>query len=369
MQTLHKAHGSGAETHATFRVGRSRKISIRRWPRLQCLSYRGKNLIAQSTVGCSAWITSLAFTVLLLATACKRQSPPTIAFIPQTTADDVWEPAHMGALDEAKQTEYRIYWNGPTSEDDIHTQISLLDRAIDRNDAGIILAPDQALALMMPVQKAVLRNIPTVVVGSPLRLPATGKLFYVLNDEDVEGKIAARRIGQQIHGKGTIAVLGLNPDMAGLILRMHSFEITLGREFPHITIVARHMGAYNEEQAEQSARDTLTSNPHLNAIFALTRTATTGAFHALKDSGRSKYVMLIGCDQKYQLLYYLSQGEIDSIIAENTYEMGHQAVRMIIAERMGRLVPNLVQIRPVLITRENMYSRDYTDLLIHDGRN
>jgi hypothetical protein len=49
-----------------------------------------------------------------------------------------------------------------------------------------------------------------VVTGTDLGLAPGGKLAYVLNDERSGGQMATRRIGELLHGQGTVAVLGIS---------------------------------------------------------------------------------------------------------------------------------------------------------------
>src|SRR5207248_1385861 len=79
---------------------------------------------------------------------------PLIAVIPRTSGSPFWEPVHVGAEIAARSTNIKIYWNAPTREDDIQGQIALVDAVIDRKYQGLILAPDQALALITPVRRA-----------------------------------------------------------------------------------------------------------------------------------------------------------------------------------------------------------------------
>jgi ribose transport system substrate-binding protein len=266
------------------------------------------------------------------------------------------------------QSAYSIHWTGPTSLNDIQAQINLLDRAIDRRSAGIILAPNNPLALMMPVRRAVLLGIPTVVIASPLPLAASNKLFYVLNDEEEEGKIAARRIGVRLNGRGSVAILGLNPDDGGLLPRMRSFEGTLRREFPGIAILSRHLESNSEAQAEQTAHALLTGSRSPDAILALTDTATRGVVQAIGDNNRDKRIVLVSCDQGSETLYSLSLGKVDSIVAENTFEMGKQAAELILSARSGNTAGGTMSIKPLLITRENMYSPELLHILTQDVR-
>jgi len=125
------------------------------------------------------------------------------------------------------------------------------------------------------------------------------------------------------------------------------------------------MGSEDAGQAEHTAQEVLASQPQLNAIFALSGAATSGAFRALRDQHKSQQVLLIGCDQQYGQLYYLSQGAIDSIIAQNTYEMADHAIKMIIAQTNGQGVPRLVFVKPVLLTHDNLYEPQFAPLLTY----
>lgn len=59
-----------------------------------------------------------------------------------------------------------LYWRAPTREDDIETQISLVEHVAQGNYQGLVLAPDQALSLISPVRLVLSRRIPTVIIGS-----------------------------------------------------------------------------------------------------------------------------------------------------------------------------------------------------------
>jgi ribose transport system substrate-binding protein len=302
--------------------------------------------------------------LLLIAAGCGQKTR-TIALLPRETADDLWEPAHKGAVNAARGSGFRVYWNGPTRPDDFQRQILLLDQSIRRGDEGIVIAPDQSLALMTPVLRAISAGLPTVVLGSQLPMPAAGALSYVLNDEDEEGKIAAARLCERLHGKGTIAVLGVDPGTPGIVRRLHAFQAAIHRQCHDLTIVDVRMGSEDKSQAEHAAQEVLANQPQLNAIFALTGASTVGAFRALRDGHKSQQVLLVGCDQQYGQLFYLSQGAIDSIIAQNTYEMADRAIKMIIAERNGRRVAHLAFVKPVLLTHDNLYDAQFAPLLTY----
>jgi len=305
--------------------------------------------------------------VFLLCGSCGKPSLPTVAFIPRTSGTTLWEPAHAGAEVAARSTQMKIYWNAPTREDDVQGQIALVERVIDRKYQGIVLAPDQSLALITPVRRALSKGIATVIIGSPLPIPPGGKLSYILNDEVEAGRLAASRIAQLLHGKGSIAVLGINPDIAGIMTRARSLETSLAQDHPQIRIVEKHMGSFNVPQDQQVAEETLRLNPDLNGIVALTSASTRATSLALAHTQLDRPVKLVGFDGP-DALPLLLDPYLDSVIIQNSREMGLEAVKTIAAQLHGQQVVAEVKLSPVLVTRENFNSPEVREMISMDWR-
>lgn len=292
----------------------------------------------------------------------------TIAFIAQTTGNELWEAAHAGAQRAASRDGFRIYWNAPTRSDDVERQIELIDAAIRRRDAGLVIAPVQYLALMSPLREAMARHIPVTVVGTSVPIPPGNGLVFVLNDDTAMGQMAARRIGTLLHGSGTVALLGINPNLTGNWLRSKSLESTLASEFPGISIVARRASSPTFDEAAEEVEQILLGNSHIDAIVSLTSSDSEGALTALRLLHRTGDIRLVGCDQELDLMEGIRDGQVDSIIAENSYAIGDRAEENIAALRRGRAVAATVLIPPLLITRDNIDHPDVQHILSVDWR-
>jgi ribose transport system substrate-binding protein len=302
-----------------------------------------------------------AIFLVCIGSGCRSGSPATIAFIPRTSGTLLWEPAHIGAEIAAHKIQTKVYWNAPTREDDVQGQIALLERVIDRSYVGIVLAPDQALALISPVRRALSKGIPTVVIGSPLAIPPGGKLTYILNDDEQAGKMAAARIARLLHGKGLVAILGIDPDITGVMIRGRSLERALTQNYPEIRIVEKHMGSFNVPYEQQIAEETLRENPNLNAIVALTSASTRGACSALARIHQIHPVKLVGFDDP-DIRGPLHNDKLDSLIVQNSPEMGRRAIEAIAAQLQGKSVPPEIKLRPTLVTRENVDSAEVREI-------
>lgn len=310
--------------------------------------------------------TGLACAFALWPAACGSHPQIRIAVIPQTEGTNLWEAEHTGTEQAADPAGIFIYWNAPTREDDVEAQIALVDRVVDKNYQGLVLAPDQALSLIMPVRRALAHGIPTVIIGSPLSIPAGGNLSYILNDDEEGGRLAAERAAALLHGHGTVAILGINPDITGIMIRARTFEQFAAQNYPGIRIVEKRVGSFNAPHEQQMAEETLRANPDLDLIVALMSTTVDGALSALETTEKNHQVRVIGFDLGGYPLYNGRQRNLDSVVQEDTRSMGQQAIELIRARLLGQPVPATVHLHPKLITRDNMNSPDVRLMLSQD---
>lgn len=296
----------------------------------------------------------------LFTVGCKRP-PPTVAVIPRTCGTALWEPEHAGAAAAARSIGLDLYWNGPMRDDDIQMQISLVEKSVNRGMAGIVVSPIETLPMRTPIRRVLNRGVPVVVIDTELGIPPGPKLAYVLNDEQAGGQIAARRIGMRLGGKGSIAILGIDPGLNSNIARERSFETTLAGEFPGIHVAVRRLGLSSVPQEQHDAEELLAANPTIDAIVALSLAATRGTYYALVEFDKANAIKLVGFDQ--DLIPPIRNGGIDSIILQNTFAMGRIAMDLISGEIHGSGSASSIYVPPVLMTRENVDSPEIRQIL------
>jgi ribose transport system substrate-binding protein len=306
-------------------------------------------------------LTTLA--LLVCFPSCNRSSN-IVAVIPRACGTPLWEPLHAGATHIASHDGMSVYWNASPREDDVAGQIDFLEKIVARDYAGIIITPDQTLPLRSPVRHIIADGLPMVVVGTNLGIAPSAKLSYVLNDDAAGGQMAARRIGQILKGHGSIAILGINPQLTGISIRERSFEDTLEKEYPSIHVVARRLGYYSVPQEQQVAEDLLNSGISLDAIVALSHISTRGVFYALVEFDKTGTIKLVGFDQ--DLMPPIRTGGIDSVVMERTYDMGRIAMELMDGLIHGRHVQGVSVVPPLLMTRENIDSSDIRQQLTAD---
>jgi len=316
-------------------------------------------------LGASLHLLYFAWAALFLLAGCRKNPQIAIAVVPRTCGDMLWEPEHGGAQKAAFETGARLYWNAPTREDDVDGQIALVERISSENFQGLVLAPDQSRALITPVRRAMQHGLSVVIVGSPLPVPPSDRLSYVLNDEEAGGRLAAQRLGTILHGRGSVAILGIDSDIAGIVLRARSLEQFLATHYPNIHIL-KMIGSFNLPHEQQVAAETFKANPDLDVVVTLTSTSTVGVVSALASMRPSHRISIIAFDPDSNLGF--DSPNLDSVVIEDTRKMGADAVQLIAAKLHGATVPAVTLLEPVLVLRENVNSTQVQQLLSRDWR-
>jgi ribose transport system substrate-binding protein len=265
----------------------------------------------------------------------------------------LWDQEHCGATVAAEKLKCHLYWNAPTSENDMAGQVSLVDRVGRGKYQGLVLAPNHTLGIRAPLRRALAAGLPVVIVSAQLDLPASSKLGYIVNDDEKMGELAAAELARLIHGKGSIALVGLARFAPGITLRVRGAESFLASRFPDIHVVSRVVGAYDASRAEGLINAAVDSYPRLKGVLSFTAASTRGVYAALKSRSLQKSIGLVGCEQDSDLMGYVASGEIAAVLAENTYRMGYEAVGLISDSLAGKPLPARSVVPPLLITKQN----------------
>ena len=330
-----------------------------------CRGLHSARVLFPTSVPSTVHRSCLLSAVLALALACGCQSKgklPIIAVIPQMATEEIWLEEHAGVLRAAGKAGLGIYWNGADREDDVQRQISLVDQVAAGRYAGLVLAPSQELALMLPVRRVVERHIPVVIVSSPLTLPPGKSLAYIVNDEQETGALAADAIGRRLHGRGRVALLGIDPMQIGVIERMRAFEQALRSKYPAMRITERKPGTLDTITSKQMAVEALMAEPRVDAALALNFTAALGLSQAEQMLPSRRRIPIVVCGQDGELVTLLKAGVIDTFIAQDAYAMGYQAMQEIVRMRQGLPVPAQTAMKPILVNASNV---DDSSVLAH----
>jgi ribose transport system substrate-binding protein len=215
---------------------------------------------------------------------------------------------------------------------------------------------------MRPVQDAVREGIPVVIIDSALQ--GSDFTSYVATDNYKGGVLAARRLGELLHGRGRIFLIRYQEGSASTVQREAGFYDTLTKEIPGIVILVKdqYAGA-TTETAYQLAENLISRFPDVEGVFAPNESSTFGTLRALQESGLAGKVVFVGFDSSPKLVQGLRDGHLRGLVLQNPDKMGYLGVKTIVAHLRGEPVEKVIDTGVVLATKDNMDSPEIRALL------
>ena len=84
---------------------------------------------------------------------------------------------------------------------------------------------------------------------------------------------------------------------------------------------------------------------------------------AIKQKGLAGKIVLVGFDSSPNLIEDLKAGAIDSLVLQNPFKMGYEAVKGMVAKLDGQAPPKKVDTGVKLLTKENLDTPEMQQLL------
>jgi ribose transport system substrate-binding protein len=294
--------------------------------------------------------TALLLSIAMLAGGCARQDRKRVAVIPKGRTHLFWQTVHAGAIAASREANLDIVWNGPATETDFSGQLQIVEAMINQRVDAIVLAPVDKTALVGVVERAAREKIPVVIFDSGI--DTENFVAQVATDNYGAGQAAAARMARILGGKGKVAMVAVQPGGASTMEREQGFEDAIRKNHPGIQIVDKRYGMADFAKSLGVTENMLTAHADLDALFASNESSTVGAVQALK--ARKGRVKLVGFDSSPNLLEDLEAGVIDSLVAQDPFRMGYEAVQAAALKLSGGNPEKIRSLPALVVTRENL---------------
>lgn len=239
---------------------------------------------------------------------------PRVALIMKSLANEFFSTMADGAKthQQAHADDYDLIVNGIKDERDVSRQAAIVNEMVASGVDIIVIAPADSKALVPALRKA--KKAGVIVINIDNRLDAE-----VLEKEGVEipfvgpdNKAGAREVGDYLASmlnKGdSVAVL------EGIRTSFNAQQRRLGFEeamkAAGINIVDSQTAEWEMSNANKIASSMLSEHPEIKAILAANDNMAMGAVAAVKSSGRSGEVRIVGFDNISAVQQAIKEGKI-----------------------------------------------------------
>lgn len=295
--------------------------------------------------------TSLTFAMTSNAFAAGGE----IAVIVKSTNSNFWQNVQKGATSSIKDAKgYTMSFQGPASESAVADQVNLVENAVNRKVAGIVLAPSDPDALIPAIKKAWEAKIPVVLLDS--MISDSGKQYYqsfLATDNEAAGALCAKELIAKVGKTGKIAVMSYVAGAGSEIGRVGGFTKYIQAN-SKLQIVGPFYSQSQMATALNQTTDVLTSNPDLVGIFGANEPTAVGMGRAITQAGKAGKVTAVGFDGNQDLQGFVKDGTINAIAVQGSYQMGSLGVKTVVSAIEGKTIAKFVNTGVVMVNKANI---------------
>jgi ribose transport system substrate-binding protein len=170
------------------------------------------------------------------------------------------------------------------------------------------------------------------------------------------GKVAADNLGQQIGGKGTVAVINVNPGISTTDARIQGFANEMKAKYPNVKVLATQYDNDSAATAATQVSSDISAHPDLSGVFATNVLSAQGAATGVQHAGKTGKVKVATFDAEPQQITFLKNNTIQLAVAQDPYLEGQDAVQQALNAANGKAVTKNIGTPLVAITRANVNS-------------
>lgn len=260
---------------------------------------------------------------------------------------DWWHMVEAGALlAGVENPAYTVKVIGPNSEANSQQQLNMVEDAVAKKVAAIVLAPNQPTVLVEGAQKAKAAGVPLVVVDARLDTTDNSLFAGFIGTNNVE---AGRRGGEYLAERLS------RGDQVGIIRGQlsqptHDQRAQGAREAfeaAGLQVVSIQPADSSRGLAVNVAENMLQANPNIKAFFCTNDEMAMGTYEAVRGLGKEG-IMIMGFDGSFGALDSIKNGQMTASVAQGAIAEGYLGVKAAIEVIEGRQIEKFVD-NPITI--------------------
>lgn len=237
-------------------------------------------------------------------------------------------------------------------------QVSDIETVLAQNPDIIVSIPTDPVATASAYRRAAEQGVTLVFMDNVPDGFTAGEDYasMVSADNYGNGVTSAYLLARAMGGEGTVGLIYHEADFFVTQQRYDGFKTTIEEEFPDIEIVAEQgiAGPDFAGDAQAVANAMLTSEPDLEAIWAVWDVPAEGVMAAARETGRTD-IKIATEDLGTNVAIALAENEmVVGLGAQLPYDQGVTEARLAALSRLGEEVPAYVALSSLPVDHENV---------------
>jgi ribose transport system substrate-binding protein len=305
--------------------------------------------------------------VLAVTGGCNRGAGPKtgrprIALVMKTLNNPFFIDMQRGAEDAAKRLDVDLVVQAAERETDVERQMQIVENLIQAHVDALALTPSGSREVVPAVAKANAAKIPVVIVDTRLDAATASAagvtaVSFVGSDNYRGGQIIGEYLVKASGGTANVAVLEGIPGHETGDSRVRGFRDAI-KASPAVTIVASQPANWERDQGFTVFQNMLQAHGNIDTVFACNDIMALGAIEAIAAAGRTGRVRVLGFDAIDDARKAIADGRMEASVAQFPDDMGRSAVEAALHAFRGEQVPQEINVKIGLVTRENAAKKD-----------
>jgi ABC-type sugar transport system substrate-binding protein len=303
------------------------------------------------------WARAIATVSALLLAASAAGAEPAevhVGVVLKSLDNPFFVAMYEGVTTEAGRRQVNASVRAANGQMDLAGQAALVRSLVAVKSDCYVVNPITSTNLV-----ASLRGVrgPIINVDSPIDAAAARRAgvhirsFIGTNDVEV-GELAANRMLAILPSGGTVALIGGTTDSVNSDHRLSGFE--RGVRATRVRVLARVGADYDRAKATLAAERILHLHPHLSGFFAVNDEMALGVADAVRSTGKTGRVAIIGVDGIPDALDAVGNGSMSATVSQYPHVMGQMAVEACVAALRGARLPARVDAPIEVVIKSNV---------------
>ncbi|AXK32531.1 BMP family ABC transporter substrate-binding protein [Streptomyces armeniacus] len=267
------------------------------------------------------------------------QDKPYVAIVSKGFQQQFWQAVKKGAEKEAERQGVTISFDGPATETEVESQVTILSNAFGKKPDAVGLAALDSRAVEPLLKDA--QDDKTPVIAFDSGVDSDIPLTTAATDNKAAAAEAAKHMAKALGGKGKVAMVVHSQTSGSGIDRRDGFTEWMKKNAPGIKLLPVQYGGGDQTKSADITKAILAANPDVKGVYGSNEGSAMGVVQGVKESGRDG-IKTVGFDSGQGQINAINDGTMLGAITQKPGAIGEQVVAAAVKAIKGEKLPKVI---------------------------